>query len=208
MGGGVDAAGLEIKADGFGDLCVEPLLGGDRIRAGRQGGGAGGGFFHGFGGGFAECRAHGIEERGDGGGGGAAFVAFEQGVVGFAGVAPEIGFLAGDAEQRFEVRGEGGEIRALAGLGPGVFGERGGGGFAGDELDGELGGAVEFAAEFAQVGGEFRIGAGVGGLGGFERGFPGVRCGEFVGAGREPGELGGAVIRGRRTAGRFPDPNR
>ena len=94
------------------------------------------------------------------------------------------------------MRGEGGEIRAFAGIGPGVFGERGGGGFAGDEFDGEFGGAVEFAAEFAEVGGEFRIGAGVGGLGGFEVGFPGVGSGEFVGAGGQPGELGGPVVGG------------
>jgi hypothetical protein len=64
-----------------------------------------------------------------------------------------------------------------------MHGERLGGGFAGDEIDGELRRAVELAAEFAQVGGEFRIAAGVGVFGGFELAFPVVGRGEFVGTG-------------------------
>ena len=95
-----------------------------------------------------------------------------------------------------QVRGEGGEVRAFAGVGPRVFGQRAGGGFAGDEFDRQFGGAVEFAAEFAQVGGEFRVVAGIGGFGGFEVALPGVGGGEFVGAGGQPGKLGGAVVRG------------
>jgi hypothetical protein len=56
------------------------------------------------------------------------FVAFEEGIVGLVGVAPEVGHLAGEGEKLFEVRGKGGEVRVFAGFDP-----RGAG-----EADGEL----------------------------------------------------------------------
>jgi len=46
------------------------------------------------------------------------FVAFEEGIVGLVGVAPEVGHLAGEGKKFFEVRGENGEVRVFSGLDP------------------------------------------------------------------------------------------
>jgi len=83
--------------------------------------------------------------------------------------------------------GEGGEVGLFAGGGPGLLAERRGLGFAGDEVAGKFGGAVEFAAHGGREGGCAGLG-----LRGGEGVAPGAGSPEFVGFFREPGELVGA----------------
>lgn len=186
VGGGVDATAFEVEAEGFGDFAVEGLLGGDGGGAVEVVEGDGGGGFDGGGGDFGELAADGVEEGGDFGGFGAAFVFGEEGVVGFVLVAPVVGFFAGDGEEFFEVGSEGGEVVVFASLAPGGFGERGGFGVALDEFGGELGGAFELVGELALVG------AGEGGESVAEP----VRCAEIVNTSLEVGELLGAEVDG------------
>jgi hypothetical protein len=70
------------------------------------------------------------------------FVAFEEGIVGLVGVAPEVGHLAGEGEKFFEVRGEGGEVRIFAGFDPRGAGEADGELVFFDKFGGDTSGAV------------------------------------------------------------------
>ena len=96
MGGGVDAAIVKIEADGGGHFAIELLLLRDGGLSEEE---VGGDFFrsgHRLGGDVGEVAFEGIEEGGNFGGGGGAFVAGEEGGVGFVIITPEVGFLAGD----------------------------------------------------------------------------------------------------------------
>ena len=70
------------------------------------------------------------------------FVAFEEGIVGLVGVAPEVGHLAGEGEKFFEVRGKGGEVRVFSGFDPCGAGEADGELVFFDKFSGDTGGAV------------------------------------------------------------------
>ena len=191
VGGGVDAALVEVEAEGFGDFAIEGLLVGD-------GGGAveeivrnGGGGFDGGGGDVGEVGADGVEEGCDFTGLGSAFVFGEEGVVGFVFEAPVVGFFAGDGEELFEVGGESVVVVVGAGLVPGGFGVGGGGGVAFDEFPGELGGALELVGEFALVCGIERGESVAELVGGFELVDAAVEVGELLGA--EFDRAGGGV---------------
>jgi hypothetical protein len=69
-------------------------------------------------------------------------VAFEEGIVGLVGVAPEISHLAGEGEKFFEVWGKGGEVRVFAGFDPGGAGEADGELVFFDKLGGDTSGAM------------------------------------------------------------------
>ena len=196
VGGGVDASALEVEAEGLGDFVVEGLLGFDGSGAVEVVERDGGGGLDGGGGDFGEFTADGVEEGGDFGGFGAAFVFGEEGVVGLVFVAPVVGFFAGDGEELVEMRGEGGEVVVFASLAPGGFGEGGGFGVAFDEFGGEFGGAFVLVSEFALVGS---------GEGGESVAEP-VRCAEFVNAALEVGELPGAEVNRSRGGEGFLVP--
>ena len=107
MGGGVDPAFREIEADGFGDFAIEDLLHCDGGGAEKEIAGDFFGFFDGLGGEAGEVALERVEEVGDFGGGGGAFVAREKGGVGLVVIAPAVRFLAGDFEECFEMGSEG-----------------------------------------------------------------------------------------------------
>jgi hypothetical protein len=70
------------------------------------------------------------------------FVAFEEGVVGLVGVAPQVGHLAGEGEKFFEVRSKGGEVGVFAGFDPSGAGEADGELVFFDKFGGDTSGAV------------------------------------------------------------------
>lgn len=116
------------------------------------------------------------------------FVAFEKGIVGLVGVAPEVGHLAGEGEKFFKVWGKGGEVRVFAGFDP-----RGAG-----EADGEFvffykfGGDTSGAMVVVTPSGD---GGGFGGVGWEGSAFTIIKPAGDVGVGREAvgdaGEKGG-----------------
>ena len=196
VGGGVDAAALEVEAERFGDFVVEGLLGFD-------GGGAvevverdGGGGFDGGRGDFGDFAADGVKEGGDFGGFGTTFVFGKEGVVGLVFVSPVLGFFAGDGEELVEMGREGGEVVVFASLAPGRFGEGGGFGIAFDKFGGELGGAFVLVGEFSLVGA----------CEGGESVTEPVRCAEIVNTSLEVGELFGAEVNRSRGGEGFLVP--
>ena len=116
----------------------------------------------------------------------AAFVAFEQRVVGFVGITPEFGLFAGDFQQLLEMRRECIEVGFFAGLGPCVLGERCGGRFASYECGRQFRCAFKLPAELAQVGAEFGITAGVAVFRILEISTPLIAGGHFVGTRGKP----------------------
>ena len=63
------------------------------------------------------------EKSGDVSGEPSGFVAFEEGVIGLVGIAPEIGHLSRKGQELFEVRRKGCEVGVFAGLDPSGAGE-------------------------------------------------------------------------------------
>ena len=149
----VDAAGLEIEAHALRHAAVEALLrrGGiirleprrDRpTRSPCAGAGSSGA--------SRACRSSksGARSRDAR----ARFVGVEQRVVGAILVAPAIGLLADEAEDFFQPRREGGEVRGRARLRPMLAGQRRGAGDVLDQARGKFRRAVVVAAPFAHVG--------------------------------------------------------
>jgi hypothetical protein len=118
MGTGVEATCRDVEADfwkkkleeflliGAGVVASESFTGG-WLRQGKS-------FF----GNGNEARAKFGKERSDIASQPTRFVAFEEGIVGLVGVAPEVSHLAGEGEKFFKVWGEGGEVRVFAGFDP------------------------------------------------------------------------------------------
>ena len=102
-----------------------------------------------------EVVFEGVEESGHFGGGGSAFVCGEESGVGLILIAPEFCLLAGDVDELFEMRSEGGKVVFVACFGPSGFGEGGGLGVFLDESLGDAGGSVVAMAEFSEVCGLF-----------------------------------------------------
>jgi len=93
----------------------------------------------------------------------AGLVLIEQGVVAVAGgVADAVGLLALERDDLLQPRAEGGEVVALAGVGPHVLGEGAGAGEFLDQRRGELASAVVGAASLANVDGEVVVAVGAG----------------------------------------------
>ena len=155
MGTGVETPSGDIKADFWKKKLEEFLLidagivasesfAGGRLRQGES--------FFGYG---NEARAKFGKERSDIASQPTRFVAFEEGIVGLVGVAPEVGHLAGEGEKFFEVRGKGGEVRVFAGFDPRGAGEADGELVFFDKFGGNTGGAVVVVTP-AGDGGGFR----------------------------------------------------
>jgi hypothetical protein len=142
VGTGVKATGASVEPDfwkkkleeffliGAGVVASESFTGG-RVRQGES-------FF----GNANKARAKFGKERSDIASQPTWFVAFEEGIVGLVGVAPEVGHLTGEGEKFFEVRGKGGEVRVFAGFDPRGAGEADGELIFFNELGGDTGGAV------------------------------------------------------------------
>ena len=80
-------------------------------------------------------------------------VAFEEGIVGLVGVAPEVGHLSGEGEKFFEVRGKGGEVRVFSGFDPRGAREADGEFVFFDKLGGDTSGAVVVVTPTGDSGG-------------------------------------------------------
>jgi hypothetical protein len=81
------------------------------------------------------------------------FVAFEEGIVGLVGVAPEVSHLAGEGEKFFKVWGEGGEVRVFSRFDPCSAGEADGEFVFFDKFGGDTSGAVVVVAPTGDGGG-------------------------------------------------------
>ena len=142
MGTGVEASCISVESDfwkkklekflliGAGVVTAKVFTGG-RLRQGEC-------FF----GNGNETRAKFGKERSDIASQPTRFVAFEEGIVGLVGVAPEVGHLAGEGEKFFEVRGKGGEVRVFAGFDPRGAGEADGEFVFLNKFGGDTSGAV------------------------------------------------------------------
>jgi hypothetical protein len=106
------------------------------------------------------------------------FVAFEEGIVGLVGVAPEVSHLAGEAEKFFKVRGKGGEVRVFAGFDPGGAREADGELVFFDKFGGDTSGAVVVVTPTGD-------GGGLGGVGWEGSAFTIIKPSGDVGVGRE-----------------------
>ena len=126
MGTGVEPSCVSVEADFWKKQLEEFLLIGAGVVASESF--TGGGLRQGesFFGNGNEARAKFGKERSDIASQPTRFVAFEEGIVGLVGVAPEVGHLAGKGEKFFEVRGKGGEVRVFAGFDPCGAGEANG----------------------------------------------------------------------------------
>ena len=135
-----------------------------------------------------EARAKFGKERSDIASQPTRFVAFEEGIVGLVGVAPEVGHLAGEGEKFFEVRGKGGEVRVFAGFDPCGAGEADSELVFFDKLGGDTGGAMVVVTPTDDSGS-------FGGVGREGSAFALIEPAGDVGVGREPvgdtGEEGG-----------------
>ena len=96
VGGGVNAALVEVEAEGFGHFTIEALLCGDRAVTVEEVGGDGSGGFYSCGCDLGELGRDGVEESGNFAGFGTAFVFREEGIVRFVVIAPVFGFFASD----------------------------------------------------------------------------------------------------------------
>jgi hypothetical protein len=123
VGAGVEATGASVETDFWKKKLEEFLLIGARVVASESF--AGGWLRQGesFFGNGDEARAKFGKERSNIASQPTRFVAFEEGIVGLVGVAPEVSHLAGEGEKFFEVRGKGGEVRVFAGFDPCGAGE-------------------------------------------------------------------------------------
>jgi hypothetical protein len=154
VGTGVEAACVGVETDfwkkqleeflliGAGVVASESFTGG-WLRQGES--------FFGYG---NEARAKFGKERSDIASQPTWFVAFEEGIVGLVGVAPEVSHLTGEGEKFFEVRGKGGEVRVFAGFDPCGAGEADGEFVFFDKFSGDTGGAVVVVAPTGD-GGDF-----------------------------------------------------
>jgi hypothetical protein len=120
------------------------------------------------------------------------FVAFEEGIVGLVGVAPEVSHLAGEGEKFFKVWGKGGEVRVFSRFDPCSAGEADGEFVFFDKFGGDTSGAVVVVAPTGD-------GGGLGGVGWEGSAFALIEPagdvsvgGEAVGDAREEGGLFGA----------------
>ena len=188
MGTGVEATCGDVETDFWKKKLEEFLLIGARVVASESFAGGWlrqGESFFGYG---NEARAKFGKERSNIASQPTWFVAFEEGIVGLVGVAPEVSHLAGEGEKFFKVWGEGGEVRVFAGFDP-----RGAG-----EADGELvflyklGGDASGAMVVVTPSGD---GGGLGGVGWEGSAFAFIEPAGDVGVGREAvgdaGEKGG-----------------
>jgi hypothetical protein len=105
-----------------------------------------------------EARAKLGKERSDIASQPTRFVAFEEGIVGLVGVAPEVGHLAGEGEKFFEVRGKGGVVRVFAGFNPCGAGEADGEFVFFDKFGGDTCGAVVVVTPTGDSGGFWGVG--------------------------------------------------
>ncbi len=191
MGTGVEAACVGVETDfwkkqleeflliGTGIVASERLAGG-RLRQGES-------FF----GNSNEARAKFGKERSNIASQPTRFVAFEEGIVGLVGVAPEVGHLAGEGEKFFEVRGEGGEVRVFAGLDPCGAGKADGEFVFFDKFGGDTSGAVVVVTPTGDGGGFGGVGWEGGAFALIEpAGDVGVGCEAVRDAGEEGGLFG------------------
>jgi hypothetical protein len=158
VGTGVEATGVSVETDfwkknleeflliGAGVVASESFTGG-RLSQGES-------FF----GNGNETRAKFGKERSDIASQPTRLVAFEEGIVGLVGVAPEVGHLTGEGEKFFEVRGEGGEVRIFAGFDPRGAGEADGEFVFFDKFGGDTSGAVVVVPPAGDGGGFGEVG--------------------------------------------------
>ena len=100
-----------------------------------------------------EARAKLGKERSDIASQPTRFVAFEEGIVGLVGVAPEVGHLAGEGEKFFKVWGKGGEVGVFSRFDPCGAGEADGEFVFFDKFGGDTNGAVVVVAPTGDGGG-------------------------------------------------------
>jgi hypothetical protein len=139
---GVEAACGDVEADFWKKKLEEFLLIGARVVTSESFTGGWlrqGESFFGYG---NEARAKFGKKRSNIASQPTRFVAFEKGIVGLVGVAPEVGHLAGEGEKFFEVRGKGGEVRVFAGFDPRGAGEADGELVFFDKFGGDTSGAM------------------------------------------------------------------
>jgi hypothetical protein len=196
VGTGVEATGVSVETDfwkkkleeflliGAGVVTAKVFTGG-RLRQGES-------FF----GNGNETRAKFGKERSNIASQPTRFVAFEKGIVGLVGVAPEVGHLAGEGEKFFKVWGKGGEVRVFAGFDPRGAGEADGELVFFDKFGGDTSGAMVVVAPTGDGGG-FR------GVGREGSAFTIIKPAGDVGVGREAvgdaGEKGGLFSTERVT---------
>jgi len=142
MGTGVEATCRDVEADFWKKKLEEFLLIGAGVVASESFAGGWlrqGESFFGYG---NEARAKFGKERSNIASQPTRFVAFEEGIVGLVGVAPEVGHLAGEGEKFFKVWGEGGEVRVFSRFDPRGAGEADGELVFFDKFGGDASGAV------------------------------------------------------------------
>ena len=165
---GVESPGGDIEADFWKQGLEKLFLIAAEVMAGEVFAGGVGGDGEGFFSDGDEARLELGEKGGDFRGFPAGFVAFEKGVIGLAGVTPEIGHAAGKGEEFFEMGGKGGEVGFPAGLDPDGAGEAAGALVFLDQIGGDLGGAVVVAPPAGKAGGLRAPRGRAGGLAGAE----------------------------------------
>jgi hypothetical protein len=178
VGTGVEAAGIGVEPDFWKKKLEEFLLIGTRVMATESFTGGGlrqGESFFGYG---NEARAKFGKEQSNITSQPTWFVAFEEGIVGLVGVAPEVSHLAGEGEKFFEVRGKGGEVRVFAGFYPRGAGEADGELVFLDKFGGDASGAVVVVTPAGD-------GGGFGGVGWERSAFALIEPAGDVGVGRE-----------------------
>jgi hypothetical protein len=188
VGTGVETSCIGVEADFWKKKLEEFLLIGAGVVASESFTGGGlrqGESFFGYG---NEARAKFGKERSDIASQPTWFVAFEEGIVGLVGVAPEVGHLAGEGEKFFEVRGKGGEVRVFSGFDPRGAGETDDEFVFFDKFGGDTSGAVVVVTPTGDCGG-------LGGVGREGSAFALIEPAGDVGVGREAvgdsGEKGG-----------------
>jgi hypothetical protein len=178
VGAGVEATCGDVEADFWKKKLEEFLLIGARVVASESFAGGWlrqGESFFGYG---NEARAKFGKKRSNITSQPTRFVAFEEGIVGLVGVAPEVGHLAGEGEKFFEVRGKGGEVRVFAGFDPRGAGEADGELVFFDKFGGDTSGAVVVVTPSGDCGG-------LGGVGREGSAFTIIKPAGDVGVGRE-----------------------
>jgi hypothetical protein len=188
VGAGVESAGIRIESE-FGQEGLEEfLLVGARVVTAKVFTGRVRGNGKSFFGDRDQAGAKFGKERSDIASQPTRFVAFEEGIVGLVGVAPEVGHLAGKGEKFFEVRGKGGEVRVFSGFDPRGAGEANGELVFFDKFGGDTSGAVVVVTPTGD-------GGGLGGVGREGSALALIEPAGDVGVGREavgdPGEKGG-----------------
>jgi len=178
VGTGVEATCGDVETDFWEKKLEEFLLIGARVVASESFAGGWlrqGESFFGYG---NEARAKFGKERSNIASQPTRFVAFEEGIVGLVGVAPEVSHLAGEGEKFFKVWGEGGEVRVFSGFDPCSTGEADGEFVFFDKFGGDTSGAVVVVAPTGD-------GGGLGGVGWEGSAFALIEPAGDVGVGRE-----------------------